>query len=173
MIPHIRKTGTDRGFTLVELLIVTIILAILAAIVVPQFAATTDDANAAAFDANLAGMRSAVELYRQQHGEYPGETAATAATCVNGANQTAAVGAPSWILQMTLYTNAAGQVCTGFDPNNFRFGPYLKEGIPANPLGDPPANTVAVVSTGVLGLTSSNTEGWRFDSITGELIGDH
>lgn len=160
------------GFTLVELLIVTIILAILAAIVVPQFAATTDDARASAFDSNLAGMRSAVELYRQQHGDYPGEVAATAATCPNGANQTAALGEPSFIIQMTLYTNAAGQVCTGYDATEFRFGPYMKEGIPENPLGAPPSDAVAVVSTGVLGLASGGTGGWQFDSITGELIGD-
>ncbi len=168
-----KEHSRTAGFTLVELLIVTIILAILAAIVVPQFAATTDDAEAAAYDANLAGMRSAVELYRQQHGDYPGEVAATAATCGAGTNQTAAVGEPSFILQLTLYTNAAGQVCTGFDATNFRFGPYLREGIPENPLGSPPASSVAVVSTGILGLTSSTTGGWRFDSVTGELIGDH
>ena len=168
-----RFNNRTAGFTLVELLIVTIILAILAAIVVPQFAATTDDAEAAAYDANLAGMRSAVELYRQQHNAYPGAVAATAATCVTGANQTAAVGDASWILQMTLYTNAAGQACTGTDPAQFRFGPYLRDGIPENPLGNPPVNTVTVVTAGVLGLASSGTGGWRFDSVTGEFIGDH
>lgn len=162
--------GKQNGFTLVELLIVTIILAILAAIVVPQFAATTDDANAAAYDANLSALRSAVELYRQQHGAYPGNVAATAATCINGANETAAVGDASFVTQMTRFTNQIGQACTGTDPNEFRFGPYLKDGIPNNPLGT--NNTVNVVATGVLGLASAATGGWRFDSITGELIGD-
>lgn len=160
-----------RGFTLVELLIVVIILAILAAIVVPQFSATTDDAKQAAFDSNLASLRAVVELYRQQHGDYPGKVAATAAVCVNGANQTAAVGTPSFPVQLVNYTNAAGQACTGFDASQFKYGPYLKEGIPDNPLGS--NNTVTVVSTGVLGLSSAATGGWRFDSVTGELIGDH
>ena len=168
-----KNHSRTAGFTLVELLIVTIILAILAAIVVPQFAATTDDAEAAAFDANLAGLRSAVELYRQQHNAYPGAVAATAATCVTGANQTAAVGDASWILQMTLYTNAAGQACTGTDPAQFRFGPYLRDGIPENPLATTPTNTVTVINAGILGITSGGTGGWRFDSVTGELIGDH
>jgi len=165
-----RASSKAQGFTLVELLIVTIILAILAAIVVPQFTATTDDARASAYDSNLSGLRSAVELYRQQHGAYPGNVAATAATCVNGTNQTGAVGAVSFDLQMTLFTNQAGQACTGTDPNQFRFGPYLKDGIPANQLGS--TNAITVVNTGVLGLASGATGGWRFDSITGELIGD-
>lgn len=163
-------TGKQSGFTLVELLIVTIILAILAAIVVPQFAATTDDARASAYDANLAALRSAVELYRQQHSAYPGAVAATAATCVNGANETAALGNAAFVTQMTRFTNTAGQACTGTDPNQFRFGPYLKDGIPDNPLGT--SNTVTVVTTGVLGLASGGTGGWRFDAVTGELVGD-
>jgi len=167
-----RAVHKQGGFTLVELLIVTIILAILAAIVVPQFASTTDDARAAAFDGNLAGLRSAVELYRQQHGEYPGFAAAAAATCVNGANEVSAIGAPAFVTQMTRYTDAAGSACTGTDPNQFRYGPYLKDGMPDNPLGDPPSNVIVVVTAGVLGLTTAGTEGWRFDSITGELIGD-
>ncbi|NND59686.1 MAG: prepilin-type N-terminal cleavage/methylation domain-containing protein [Gammaproteobacteria bacterium] len=161
----------SSGFTLVELLIVVIILAILAAIVVPQFSATTDDARQSAYDSNLASLRAVAELYRQQHGAYPGAVAASSTTCINGANQTGAVGTPSFPLQLVNYTNAVGQACTGFDANQFRFGPYLKEGIPDNPLGT--NNTVTVVNTGVLGLASGGTGGWRFDSITGELIGDH
>ena len=166
-MPKARKMN---GFTLVELLIVVIILAILAAIVVPQFTATTDDARASAFDSNLAAMRAAVELYRQQHGAYPGAVAAGTATCVNGTNETAAVGDAAFVTQMTRYTNAAGEACTGTDPTQFRFGPYLKDGIPVNPLGT--NNTVAVVTTGTLGLASAGGDGWRFDSVTGELIGD-
>ncbi len=56
----------QAGFTLVELLIVAIILAILAAIVVPQFANTATGAGESALRTNLAGIRSSVELYRQQ-----------------------------------------------------------------------------------------------------------
>ncbi len=164
------KAREMKGFTLVELLIVVIILAILAAIVVPQFTATTDDARAAAYDSNLSAMRAAVELYRQQHGAYPGAVAASAATCVNGTNEVAAVGDAAFLTQMTRFTNAAGQACTGTDPTQFRFGPYLKDGIPINPLG---ANAnVVVVTTGTLGLASAGGNGWRFDSVTGELIGD-
>ena len=115
-------------------------------------------------------MRAAVELYRQQHGAYPGAVAASAATCVNGTNEVAAVGDAAFLTQMTRFTNAAGQACTGTDPTQFRFGPYLKDGIPVNPLG---ANAnVVVVTTGTLGLASAGGNGWRFDSVTGELIGD-
>ncbi len=39
-----KSSKRQSGFTLVELLIVAIILAILAAIIVPQFASTTTDA---------------------------------------------------------------------------------------------------------------------------------
>src|SRR5918996_4328030 len=67
------KRLIQAGFTLVELLIVVIILAVLAAIIVPQFSSATKDAQDAALDANLSSIRSAIELYRAQHnGAYPG-----------------------------------------------------------------------------------------------------
>ena len=49
--------GKQDGFTLVELLIVAIILAILAAIVVPQFANQANAASDSALRSNLAGIR--------------------------------------------------------------------------------------------------------------------
>src|SRR2546426_12484075 len=72
----------QAGFTLVELLIVVVIVAILAAIIVPQFTSATLDAQEAALDANLAGMRSAIELFHAQHTNlYPGAFATTGGTC--------------------------------------------------------------------------------------------
>lgn len=160
----------EAGFTLVELLIVVIILAILAAIIIPQFSAATDDANQSAYDTNIANIRSAVDLYRQQHNAYPGSVTSTGGTCISGAAVTGAVGQAAFIAQLRNYTNAAGEACTGTDPNEFKYGPYLQDDLPVNPLGT--VNTLTVVSTGILGLTSGTTGGWRFDSVTGEFIGD-
>ena len=166
------KTLAQRGFTLVELLIVVIILAILAGIIIPQFTAATDDATQSAYDTNIANIRSAIDLYRQQHQEYPGAVTSTGAGCpVGSTNVAGAVGEPAFLAQLRYYTNAAGVACTGTDAT-FRYGPYIKDDLPVNPLAATPINTVTVVNTGILGLTSSGTGGWRFDSVTGEFVGD-
>ena len=164
------KFFASKGFTLVELLIVVIILAILAAIIVPQFSGATDDAEQAAYDTNIANIRAAIDLYRQQHNAYPGAVTSSGGTCINGTAVVGAVGEPAFIAQLRNYTNAAGEACTGTDPNEFKYGPYLKDDLPTNPKGT--TNTVTIVTAGVLGLTSGSTGGWRFDSVTGEFIGD-
>ncbi len=62
----------NRGFTLVEILIVVVILGILAAIVVPQFTNASQEATKGALASQLQTINSQVELYRVQHnGELP------------------------------------------------------------------------------------------------------
>jgi general secretion pathway protein G len=63
------KKGSKKGFTLVEILIVVIILGILAAIVIPQFTNASTDARNNSTTSLLQTMRSQIELYKLQHGD--------------------------------------------------------------------------------------------------------
>ena len=63
------ETKRNRGFTLVEILIVVVILGILAAIVIPQFSDAATEANEANLVSNLQTLRSQIALYRIQHSD--------------------------------------------------------------------------------------------------------
>lgn len=58
---------SKKGFTLVEILIVVIILGILAAIVIPQFTNASQDARKSSLVSQLQTLRSQIELYKLQH----------------------------------------------------------------------------------------------------------
>ena len=158
-----RNSPRRSGFTLVELLIVVIILAILAAIVVPQFIASADDAKVAALDSNLRNLRAAVALYYQQHGEYPGANDSGLAS--GGANTEVA-----FVGQLTQYTDDAGDVNASKTATHI-YGPYLtRASMPPDPFKN--VSSTAVGNAGSLPLTADGGDpgGWKFDTLTGALI---
>jgi prepilin-type N-terminal cleavage/methylation domain-containing protein len=165
----------QAGFTLVELLIVAIILAILAAIVVPQFANTATGAGESALRTNLAGIRSSVELYRQQHAQtYPGANASNTVVCGTGPGSGAAGSGQAFEDQLTMYTNAAGVACSVRADGLvlYPFGPYLKENnVPANPVSTV-ATIVVNTDTNLQMVSATAGGGWLFSSETGKFIAD-
>jgi|GEM_PF-678745 len=61
-----------KGFTLIELVMVIVILGILSAIAVPRFYKMKDNAWFAAFESNIGALKSGVaNVYTMKHGEYP------------------------------------------------------------------------------------------------------
>ena len=96
----------SKGFTLVEILIVVIILGILAAIVIPQFTEASNDARESALRSDLQTVRSQLELYKVQHLDtYPA--------------------AATFVTQLTTKTTTAGAA-------GGTLGPYLQS-FPTNP----------------------------------------
>jgi len=61
----------SRGFTLLELLIALAILAIIAAILIPNFFATTDRARLRSDIQSTRVIQNAIELYRAERGQVP------------------------------------------------------------------------------------------------------
>ena len=65
------STRNKKGFTLVELLIVVIIIAVLAAIAIQHFTNTSQRSREAALRAELKNLRNVVEVFKADMGCYP------------------------------------------------------------------------------------------------------
>lgn len=57
------KTNTNKGFTLIELIMVIVILGILAAVAVPKFFSITAEAHSKNKEAVVGNLRSGLQLY--------------------------------------------------------------------------------------------------------------
>ena len=119
-----------RGFTLVEILIVVIILGILAAIVIPQFTNASKDARRSSMTSQLQTLRSQIELFKLQHRDkLPGFAA----------SGEFATSAEFW-RHLTTKTDADGVASTA----NTAFGPYLQSPSKNGLITDPAAQTTVV-----------------------------
>lgn len=101
------KRTAQRGFTLIELMVVIIILAILAAVVIPRVINRTEDARQAAARTDISTLDNQLEAYKLDTGEYPSADQGLQALISNVGNN------PKWN------------------------GPYLKNGLPNDPWGHP------------------------------------
>jgi len=66
-----RRAGSQRGFTLVELLVVLAIIALLLSIAVPRYYGSLDKSKEAVLKENLFQMRDAINKYQADKGKFP------------------------------------------------------------------------------------------------------
>ena len=144
----------NKGFTLVEILIVVIILGILAAIVIPQFTEASNDARESALRSDLQTLRSQIELYKIQHlDRFPSQDEGEAVGVMDAAE---------FVTDLTVKTNQAGTTVVA--DGALDYGAYLQS-VPGNPFVDGD-NTVTIGAGAPLG---DGATGWHFNTTTGKV----
>jgi len=102
-----RQPPRGRGFTLLELLVVMVILGLLAGYVAPKYFGQIGKSEIKTAKAQIGAFESALDQFRLDTGHYPTTEQGLAALVTRPANE------PKWA------------------------GPYLKKAIPADPWGRP------------------------------------
>jgi len=69
--PAKHREQRERGFTLLEIMVVLVIIGVLAALVAPRFIERADEAKVEACKVQMESIGQALKLYRLQHGKYP------------------------------------------------------------------------------------------------------
>ncbi len=108
-LPHAVKN--HRGFTLIELMVVIVILGILAGLIVPRIMGRPEQAKQVKARMQIESISTALKLYKLDNGSYP--------TTEQG-------------LQALVEQSSSGDV-----PKNWRKGGYLEKGkLPKDPWGN-------------------------------------
>ena len=104
--------NNNKGFTLLEIIVVVFILSLLAAIVAPKIMGRTDDARIAEAKIQIKNFETALKLFKLDNGFYPGTEQGLAA-----------------LVERPI----SGQI-----PQKYREGGYLEQKkIPLDPWGNP------------------------------------
>lgn len=133
-----------RGFTLVEILIVVVILGVLAAIVIPQFSTACSDSNLTNLRANIQTIRAQIQLFKVQHNDLlPGQL-------TRGGDVTEA----GFITAMT---------------NDPTYGMYVRT-MPLNPyIAVAAATAITCVNNAAADPVGNEGTGWWFNAANGDF----
>lgn len=131
----------NRGFSLIELVIVIVIIGIIGAIAVPRMSRAATGAADSSLIADLNVMRTAIDLYQAEHGgQYPSFA--------------------SFVAQLTTYTDDQGNT-NATRTTTYIYGPYIRE-IPTLKVGSAKGlNTVSNVA--------EDGSAWFYDESTGTI----
>lgn len=131
-----------RGFSLIGVVVVMVVLGVLATVMGPQLGSAASDARLASLCESLQNVRRHIEVYRRQHdGALPASAGETG---------------EDFVRRMTE---------PGQSPAEEDSRPRL-ERMPVNPF-----NRLDTVRVGAA-PAGAGTHGWRFDPITGDFLAD-
>ena len=102
-----RQLTRERGFTLLELLVVLVVLGLLASLVAPKYFKQIGKSEAKTARAQIEGLTKAIDLYRLDTGKFPSTEQGLAVLISKPASE------PKWN------------------------GPYLQKAVPQDPWGRP------------------------------------
>ena len=136
-----RALLTERGFTLIELMVVIVILGILAGLIVPRIMSRPEEAKRIKAKMQIQSLETALKLYKLDNGFYPDTEQG---------------------LNALVVTPEYGRV-----PQNWRTGGYLEKGrVPKDPWGNdfvylsPGTNSeFDIISYGADGVAGGEEEG--------------
>jgi general secretion pathway protein G len=147
-----------RGFTLIEILIVVVILGILATIVIPQFTSASQQARENTLKDDLRYLRVQLGVFKAQHRDVP--------PGYPGGNRLAAPSEADFLAQMMQFTDESCNTNPVVTPV-FKFGPYLGR-MPPNPLNG--LDTIRVIGNGAAIPAADDTTGWTYKPQTQEFL---
>ena len=148
-----------RGFTLIEILIVVVILGIISSIIIPQFSSATREARESTLKDCLRYLREQIIVFKAQHRDVsPGYP--------NG-DPTTTPDATTFVQQMTM---ASDERCNlAANPSSaFPYGPYLSQ-MPYNPLSGQ-NGILVVIGTTLPAADPSQPYGWIYCPQTQTIV---
>ncbi|MBC8108136.1 MAG: prepilin-type N-terminal cleavage/methylation domain-containing protein [Anaerolineae bacterium] len=130
-----------RAFSLIELVMVVVIIAVIGAIAIPRLSRGSVAAAESALRADLVALNKAIDHYAAEHdGSFPDVNAIAA--------------------QLTMFTNAGGATSSTASATHV-FGPYIRS-IPPQPVG------TRKESTGIAAANGAGV-GWIYDAAVGTI----